>query len=408
MAGQEEVILEVHHLWNQSEKRHCAIQFAHTGFEFERALAEKRNQHFIPRFYLKLFATDPGERMIGLFNVRTKKHVANASIRHQASADFYYGRDGVVEDVLCKLENSWRPTVRNILRDQQLPAAGSESAFHLLMLMLNLSARTAQAADEQVEMLEKFSKIILSKAPQVQGHIDSFKLRMAEPNLIPMETAFSMAFVMFDMRSKLLLNRTGRPFITSDNPVVRTNPFLESLSPHSSNTGFACKGLQVFMPLSPMVQLVYYDGSVYKFGSLGPRSVDVTVNEDVDSLNLLQCLSTNENLYFNSMAPSEVERLLLASEPFRRSQKAAVTEYPSLDGSPDSIIHSQRQDPRCGLNLSFVRILEKARRYMPQRKAVHVRNQRLCDIEHGLFEAVHSGKLTLAEAIRQIRRSTNH
>lgn len=365
-------------------------------------MAIRKNQHFVPKFYLKLFATDAGEHSIGLYNLRSRKYVPNASIRHQASSDYFYGKDGIVESDLEKLENYWAPAVRKVVNDLRVPKAGSLPALHLLMFMLNLSARTSRAGEEHAELVEKVSRLILAKDPRLQAHLDSIKIKTPEPNLIPMQTAFSMALVMMDMRCKLLVNRTEVPFIASDNPVVRTNPYLEQLAPHSSNTGFACKGLQVFLPLSPAVQLTYYDGSVYKFGSLGPRAVEVVRATDVEKLNLLQCLSTDENLYFRDISVASIERQLELSTPYRRAEKAGVREYRASDGTPDYIIHTQRRDIRCGLDLSFVRILEKAKTYNPKKKVVHVRNKEVRDIEREIHEAIKAGRMNLSDVLSQL------
>ncbi|MDL2227229.1 DUF4238 domain-containing protein, partial [Deltaproteobacteria bacterium OttesenSCG-928-M10] len=63
-----------------------------------------KNQHYIPQFYLKNFASDDLGKAINLYNLKSKKHIRNVPIRHQASRDYFYGKDLKIENFLAKLE----------------------------------------------------------------------------------------------------------------------------------------------------------------------------------------------------------------------------------------------------------------------------------------------------------------
>ena len=53
--------------------------------------------------------------------------------------------------------------------------------------------------------------------------------------------------------------------MTSDNPVVLYNMFLERMGVDES--GMGSRGAFIFMPLSPGLAIVLYDGKVYKIGN---------------------------------------------------------------------------------------------------------------------------------------------
>jgi Protein of unknown function (DUF4238) len=53
-----------------------------------RSLADNKNQHFVPQFYLRNFSTDEEKQSIGLFNFARSTAVGNASIRNQCSRDY--------------------------------------------------------------------------------------------------------------------------------------------------------------------------------------------------------------------------------------------------------------------------------------------------------------------------------
>ena len=58
-------------------------------------MAEKKRQHYVPRFHLKLFSEDGVS--INLFNIKTGKIIEKAAIKGQCQEDYFYGKDLKVE-----------------------------------------------------------------------------------------------------------------------------------------------------------------------------------------------------------------------------------------------------------------------------------------------------------------------
>ena len=52
----------------------------------------KKNQHFVPVFYLKRFASNPKFTQIGLFTEKNGTFVANSSIKSQSRAKYFYDK----------------------------------------------------------------------------------------------------------------------------------------------------------------------------------------------------------------------------------------------------------------------------------------------------------------------------
>jgi hypothetical protein len=59
-----------------------------------------KSHHFVPQFLLRQFATEPEGKHLCLFRVKERKHVKQASIRHQCARDDYYGKDPEMEKAL--------------------------------------------------------------------------------------------------------------------------------------------------------------------------------------------------------------------------------------------------------------------------------------------------------------------
>lgn len=103
------------------------------------------------------------------------------------------------------------------------------------------------------------------------------------------------------MQCKLLINKTATEFITSDNPVVLYNQFMNYRA-EVSHCGFASKVFQIILPLDKEKLIVLYDHRVYRLGSNSNFTIEVSHTNDVDALNILQFCSAHEHIYFNDIA----------------------------------------------------------------------------------------------------------
>ena len=65
--------------------------------------SDKKNQHFVPKFYLRNFSFQNNGNELGIFNTKTEFYFKNAPIKAQGSKTFFYGHDGIIEERLSKL-----------------------------------------------------------------------------------------------------------------------------------------------------------------------------------------------------------------------------------------------------------------------------------------------------------------
>jgi hypothetical protein len=71
-------------------------------------------------------------------------------------------------------------------------------------------------------------------------------------------------------------------------------------------------GLQVFVPLSPRLALLFYDGDAYAVGSAASRSVRVHRPDHIQQINLLQWYEAEDNIFLPSSAAEADVRALAA------------------------------------------------------------------------------------------------
>lgn len=353
-------------------------------------MPEKKNQHFIPRFYLKKFSLESQGTRIGMFNISSKKFIESAKLYDQASRNYFYGRDLKIENDLQNLETESAKIINYVIEKQDLPQANSTESQMLLMFVITLFGRTMYSAEMIDELRVKHNELVSS--------IDENFLPESEQNINltdmvqqSLGRAASFFPLLRDLHYKLIINETEQPFITSDHPVVLYNQFLEPRKKHGSNIGFASKGLEIFLPLSPKLTLIYFDKDVYRVGTRDKTVVKVNLTSDIKALNLLQCINANKNIYFNkNFSEIQTRECLVTANHYSRNTKANLDQYPN-DENHEILLHSYFSNVKCDLKLSFITIVKKARAYKLDQKVVHVRNEKLCRLFKKFLELVNRG-----------------
>lgn len=368
-------------------------------------MAANKKHHYVPRFYLRSFTTDG--RSLSLYNIGRDLIVRNANLKNQCYRDYMYGTDGKQEANLSQMEGALAELLKRVLATHQLPPPWSPDHESLCILALLQNARTAYASDAMDEFSDKMWKQVLEKDPRFPPEmLNNVRIVNTDPANFAVRTMLRLYHLIMDMGYRLLLAHDGTEFVTSDNPVVMYNQLLE-FELMGSKTGLACKGLQIFFPLSPKVLLTFYDRSIYAFSPRGSIVTQVPTREDMNQLNALQVVSALENVYFSSPA-ADIFRVMKRGKPFRRNRMAKVIALPETrtESGSSQIIGGSREDVRTNLALTFVRLLKPAKRWRAERtkpgpKSVTVLRNPGMIRDHELFhEAVAENRYQPTEFVR--------
>jgi len=226
-----------------------------------------------------------------------------------------------------------------------------------------------------------------------------FNIQSPDPSGENLEAVVQILPIAFDLDFKLVVNVTDEPFLTSDNPVVLYNQFLERNNRPGGIAGLSVKGLQVILPLSPRHGIFLYDKDVYKVGTKKQKVVQVSDSLDVEQLNVLQFLNAGRCLYFDESVTEQMARRLSArAKSQRKGDKTNVNELPGMtydDGNSKSLMVMHREDLRCKLKLSFVSMLKKARSYEFGLQAIVPRNSEYCESLEKLQNRLRAGEINL-------------
>ncbi len=340
-------------------------------------MSKKENQHYVPKFYLKEFSFQNNHKQIGIFNIETGFFHASAKLKFQGSKKHFYGKDTGVEDLLGDLEQMLAPTLKEVIDKGEVPARNTESHFRLLTFTVLSTLRTTVHENSTNTGTDKMIKAIYAHDPDYKDELNDSTFGLTNSSSLGIASMPQVLPITTDLGFKLLVNNTNVPFITSDNPVVKYNILLEQKKVHGGIVGLGNIGLLMFLPISPDHMIVFYDAGTYAIGTMGNDVFQVQQESVINDLNMLHFLNCDTTLFFDDQIDETyLKELFSKSKQFERANQSIVTEHDVHDqfGKVDnsSILHSRTTECRTNLNVPFIKIFPKAKKYQPTTMA-HIR-----------------------------------
>lgn len=319
----------------------------------------KKNQHYIPKFYLRYFSINNNQKQISLFNTLSGKFVSEAKIKTQGSKNFFYDNDGTIEEKLANIENKLAPIILNLLKTHTLPKVNSNLHIDLLVFV----ALTFLRNPVQIKLIELQESEMKKRIKQLHPDSDTSEAVHAfehkERITLSLSSIDNLIKNMLDLNFKIIENKSATAFITSDFPIIRYNQFLESLNYPHGKSGYGNTGLQIFIPLDSSSILHFYDKNIYKVGNRKDSKIILTKKEEVDQLNILQVLNCFQNVYFNQeISENYIKRIFEMSKKYRKANeiKSNVGKVISDKGIEDgNMIVIGVSDCEIGLKLSGIK-----------------------------------------------------
>jgi hypothetical protein len=318
-------------------------------------MATNKNQHFVPRCYLKAFTKEEGNATIKIFNLDRQRFIPTAPVKNQCSGSYFYGEDPKLEEVIQSCEGQYANLLRKIRKPGYFLEDEDKSFLRFFWLFQHL--RTEAASRRAVEMAAEAEVVVGSKLSPVEYGIKE-AVQMA------MGMVSEVASVIDDLKLCLVRNRTDVPFVTSDDPAVASNRwYLEDCRARGCSFGLSAAGLITLLPLTPDILCLAYDGDVYSVqhdrGWVEVRNVG-----DVKALNQHQMLSCFANLYVPETAAEDDLMTQYADCAKYRLTVRHKVNYAVLDSSDngydrfvvtepndstrnsDALLHSQSLHPK--------------------------------------------------------------
>ena len=291
-------------------------------------MATNKNQHFVPRCYLRPFTVDAENMAINLYNIDRKKFIPNAPVKNQCSRDYFYGTDDQLEAAIQAVESSYAAVLRKILSSDR-HVLDEEEKDMLKLFWLFQYVRTEAASRRSMEASQSFTELLKGQEQEYPA------LDIPEAVQLAMKMFAENMSCIDDLKVCLIKNNSKVPFVTSDDPAILTNRwYLQNRRKARSSFGLNRSGMLALLPLTPKIHLVAYDSDVYslphKDGWLSIRK-----DTDADALNQHQYMNGRANIFFKppiDFASFETSFEKVANRRLPARHRITYAAYDTSDG----------------------------------------------------------------------------
>jgi hypothetical protein len=252
-----------------------------------------KRQHYVPRCYLKPFSVEAAGAAINLHNISSSRAVRNAPVKGQCAKDYLYGHDIGLERALQRFEGEYARVLRVLEGSmEQLAAADLDllRAFAYLQY-----SRTDMAMRRMRIMQEGMHNALYEGRPITPPDLDLSDRAMMRRSV---RAYTDLRKFIEDLKVCIVKNETHHDFITSDDPSIFTSRFYVQRL-RDISFGIASSGALFFLPLTPRLLLMCYDGNVYTVPEKRGCYASIISEADAFALNELQYLKAAENIYFS-------------------------------------------------------------------------------------------------------------
>lgn len=248
--------------------------------------------HFVPQFYLENF----GNPLYGYD--KTNGSAFPASPKNVALQRNFYGpvnekNSNPVEQALSRLESKANVAISEIIKTENVINLSNENKINLCAFLAIQYLRTQEAKARIVELSTK----VMDELTKQKGVTD-WEIRPTEDGKTGMHLNIMTEYIPFaailsQMNVMVCKNETDVPLWTSDNPVTLQNEFDQF---PWGNLGLTSKGIEVHLPLTPRIAVVFFDPVTFQ-GMPTKYSLD---KDNVIRENYLQTIWSTRFLYSNT------------------------------------------------------------------------------------------------------------
>lgn len=283
-------------------------------------MATNKNQHYVPRSYLRQFSSDEERKCLNVYNIDRDKLIINAPLKHQCSKDYFYGKDDSLEEMLKPFESGIPKLVKRI--ENSADKFEDQDKIFLKSFWLLQYLRTNGANQKLAEMSHALD--------DMAGKTNALRFELDEAVQSAMRLLPELNSSIADLKCCLVKNNSAIPFITSDDPSILTNRWMLTKARHRSNSfGLSRSGAIIILPLTPSILFLGYDGDVYTVNHKNGW-VKTNSERDVEALNQHQYLNCCANIFIKNTQDIETTRIHYNSIKNSRISPRFSLEYCTL------------------------------------------------------------------------------
>ena len=286
-----------------------------------------KDQHFVPRFYLKNFASDDGN--LEVLNVKEKRMEKRKPYQGLGYAHYFYAaKTGVQDNISQEIEEWFRPMeniiarklpkiIKTILGNQHIE---NNDRYILSVLMSMLWLRTPGMRNQLKQMRNNLAEEIENDYGSKNANKFKSKDNISHLKFMVNSIGFGdsgFANMFFGMKWKAYISRGNEVFITSDSPIV------EKWLPPEGFYGASFLERNKYFALTPQIlfELTYPKGAT----KIKRKTLYKDQDDKVKTLNII--LASGAHKFAYSGNRSCLEQLLAGRENPGRLGKEYIKKY---------------------------------------------------------------------------------
>ncbi|MCU4753474.1 DUF4238 domain-containing protein [Halobacteria archaeon AArc-curdl1] len=294
-------------------------------------MPERKNQHYVPQFYLDAWATDEKVDTLHL----ESGNVFDQHLTKVCARNYFYSINTAVEEEFADLEGFHSGPIKRLRNGWTLTDL-TDKELKLLYSFVTTQRFRTKAKRSDIEEGDEFFRDGARDDLESGRYEDIIKWKgdlsdeekedaLVDASILGIHHR-DIAHGIFgyigigDLEAVMLRNVTSHEFVVSDSPVVHENPAFKERRELKIG-GLANRGLQIYCPIGPDRMLLLYDSFVYSFDSNSKHQVLVKSENVVDELNLLQFHSAENIVMFDSCSEEYVQGLLNRMDEVRRREE---------------------------------------------------------------------------------------
>lgn len=254
-----------------------------------------KNQHYVPRCYMKNFARVVGEgkkekAFIGFYQFDKDIFRDGVPTKTVCYEEYFYGEDGKIENEFARKETTWGSTLKKICKCSDW-SLDEEDEKQIKNFAIYQYERTLAIYKHHKDMM---SEILATHFHNNIPILDEAKIRQITDEKLEneinaaqaVEICNKMLDVIDDLQLSIIRYETKEKLITSDMPIIMMNPFCPS------KAGMSNVGVMIFFPISNNTLAVIFDKKIYRLD----KFIKLCNEKDVENLNKYQVISAEERV----------------------------------------------------------------------------------------------------------------
>ncbi|MFX1518997.1 MAG: DUF4238 domain-containing protein [Promethearchaeota archaeon] len=281
-------------------------------------------EHYVPQFYLRNFAIKKKRNQVIYCYDKFEERCFNTNIKNVGCEKNFYNSmvddQQIIEKTLGRLERRFSKAYNKLITIRDISSLDDETKCTISFFVAQQYIRTREYRHFMKELRNSISNSLAK-----EFGVTDYEIRWRD-EAIKNSQIFSLfnetvdiAVILLNLKWTLLINKTSIPYCTSDNPVNLYN-FINH-KPYRS-LGFACRGINVYFPLTTDLSLRFCDPSTYFFM---PSKSEIIEEQDIHFQNKLQAVRSNRFVFSKSGDFSLIRRIIKENPSLRDLNRKRIS-----------------------------------------------------------------------------------